>query len=144
MESANNLISDIANIKERYDRLLNRFNEFVAQILAVKGEDVRFNDIEIIDKGDNSINIRYLDRELIARFTFFINADGNRKGYVTCYKVSGYPKPEPIIIHSFNFTAQGETDLPPNNEGDPYELQDRVDAVNILLHWVRLSVNEDS
>jgi hypothetical protein len=84
MESTQNLLNELISIKERYERLLGRFNEFAAEILAVMKVDERLAGMELIVNDDNSLKVRYLDRELIAKFSLLIDNDGNRKGVLTC------------------------------------------------------------
>jgi hypothetical protein len=60
MESTKNLLNELISIKERYERLLGRFNEYAAEILALK---------KLIVNDDNSLKIGDLDRELIAEFS---------------------------------------------------------------------------
>lgn len=144
MESTQNLLNELISIKQRYERVLDRFGEFVSEILAVMKADERLAGIDLIVNDDNSLNIRYLDRELFVKFSLQIDDDGNRKELLTCYKINGIHEHEYKKIHSLTFDGQGRTDIPPAEGQDPYEINNRVDALNILFHWLRVSLNESS
>ena len=143
MEPANDLIEQIVSAKARYNDLLIRYNEFVAQITALLTDDDRLNDVVITQNQDNSLTIKFLDRELLAKFSFSIN-NGNRVGSINCYLMPIETEAEIRNIHSFTFTANGETNIPVPNDNDPYEIHNHRDAVNILAHWLRESLNENS
>lgn len=144
MESTQHLLNELILIKERREGLLGRFNGFVEEILAVLKVDERLAGIELINNGDNSLNIRYLDRELFAKFSLLIDRDGNGNGVITCYKVCSIPDHEYKQIHSFHFDSQGRADIPPVEGRGLYEIYNRVDALNILFYWLRISFNENS
>jgi len=141
MESADDLIGQIVSAIDRYNNLLIRYNEFVAQITALRAHDDRLNDVVITENPDNSLTIKFLDRELLAKFSFSIN-NGNRIGSINCYLMPIEPGTEIRNIHSFTFTASGEANIPVPNDNDPYEIHNHRDAVNILAHWLRESLNE--
>jgi hypothetical protein len=143
MEPANDLIGQIVSAKAIYNDLLIRYNEFVAQITALLTGDDRLNDIVITQNQDNSLTIKFLDRELLAKFSFSIN-NGNRVGSINCYLMPTETEAEIRNIHSFTFTANGETNIPVQNDNDPYEIHNHRDAVNILAHWLRESLNKNS
>ena len=143
MEPANDLIGKIVSAKDRYNNLLIRYNEFVAHITALRKKDDRLNDVVITRNTDNSVTIEFLDRELLAKFSFSIN-NGNRIGSINCYLMPIEPETMIRNIHSFTFTANGETNIPVPNENDPYEIHNHRDSVNILAHWLMESLNENS
>ena len=143
MEPTNDLIGQIVSAKDRYNNLLIRYNEFVAQITALLSDDDQLNDVVITRNTDNSLTIKFLDRELLAKFSFSIN-NGNRIGSINCYLMPIEPETEIKNIHSFTFTANGVTNIPVPNENDPYEIHNHRDAINILAHWLRESQNGNS
>ncbi|MBV2126114.1 MAG: hypothetical protein KUF75_13240 [Candidatus Thiodiazotropha sp. (ex Ctena orbiculata)] len=142
MESSDNLLENIAIAKSDYDRLISKFTLFFEEISDVKNNDRRFRDIDIKKSDNNSMSIHFLDKQLIVFFTFSINSKDGRRGHITCCKSTGDPINDLKIIDSFNFLISGETDIPTSRDDFKYYLHHRADAVNILLNWVWLSVNE--
>ena len=54
------------------------------------------------------------------------------------------PETEMENIHSFSFNAKGVTNIEVQNDNDPYEIHNHLDAVNILAYWLKQSLNENS
>lgn len=138
MDSTQDLIKEFQSIQKRYEKLHGKYTGFVTEIMAAKENDPSLNGIDIDNHDTNSISIRYLDRELLVRFSFFIGQDGHRKAYLSCYSVKNTPDTQPVSMHEFSFNAQGAADIP-HDGGDPYDIGNRADAVNILFYWIRLS-----
>ncbi len=143
MEPANDLIGQIVSAKDEYNNLLIRYNEFVAHITALRKKDDRLNDVAITRNTDDSLTIVFLDRELLAKFSFSIN-NGNSIGSIICYLMPIEPEAKIRNIHSFTFTANGETNISAPSGNDPYEIHNHRDSVNILAHWLIESLNKNS
>jgi hypothetical protein len=141
MEPANDLIAELRSATDRYNQLLARYNEFIAQITALLKADDRFIDVQITRNPNDSITITFLDRKLLVTFKFS-TIEGSRVGYINCYLKPSEPETEMKNIHSFSFNAQGVTNIEVQNDNDPYEIHNHKDAVNILAYWLKQSLNE--
>lgn len=141
MEDPMVLLSSPNTTHERYNRLQGLFNEFCAHIMNLIKEDNKFA-IFAIEQSGNTLTVNFLDRKIEARFLFFIDDYGAQKGYIHCQLLSPTEGDEPILIGKFSFNGQGEASITTNNDDDQYTINDRKDAITILLNWATISVKE--
>ena len=142
MKSPNELLKELNYLGKQYERMNNKYREFVAEILEVKKIDDRFDAITLEVTSDSEFGIRFLDRELLVKFSFFVDHNDNIKGCITCFLVINIPAINYKPINSFDFDGQGNADIPSSNTGGPYAINNRADAVNILADWLRTSLSE--
>ncbi len=142
MEPANDLIGEVTSAIEKYNRLLIRYNEFVAHITALRTHDDRLSDLVISQNPGHSFTIKFLDRELLAKFSFSIR-NGKQVGGIDCYLMPIEPDATVQKLHSFTFTSAGKTNIAVPNENAAYEIHNHDDAINILAHWLRQSLDAD-
>ena len=142
MEPAKDLIAELISATDRYYQLLERYNEFIAQIKSLLTRDERLTDVKITRNPNDSLKITFLDRELLVTFKFS-TIEGPRAGYINCYLTPNYPETEMKNIHSFSFNTQGVTNIEVQNDNDPYKIHNHKDAVNILAYWLKQSLNEN-
>ena len=142
MEDPMIILANLNTIQERYGRLKNLFNEFCAQVLNLKNEDERLN-ILAIEQSDNILSIEFLDRKIVAEFSFLVDDNGGQKGYISCQLMSPTEDGNSKLIEKFSFNGQGNASLATSNEDDPYVINDRTDAISIVLNWAAISVKEN-
>lgn len=142
MKPASDLIAELISATDRYNQLLARYNEFIAQITALLKRDESFTDVQITRNPNNSLTITFLGRELLVTFKFSI-IESSRAGYINCYLKPNEPETEMKNIHSFSFNVRGVTNIEVQNDNEPYEIHNHKDAVNILAYWLKQSLNEN-
>ncbi|MCU7853372.1 MAG: hypothetical protein KZQ80_14310 [Candidatus Thiodiazotropha sp. (ex Monitilora ramsayi)] len=144
MKNANELLEELAHIRGEYEKQLKRFCEFVAEIQEVISIDARLAGIDLDVIENNLLKIRFIDKELHVKYSYFLDKNNNQKGRITCYDICSTPDINYKVINSFCFDGLGTTDISINDERGPYVISTRPDAVNILLYWLRTSLDEDS
>ena len=142
MEDPMDILANLNSIKERYGRLQNLFNEFCAQIINLQKEDARLDLLEVEQSG-NILSITFLDRKIVAKFSSSVDDNGGQKGYISCLLLSPTDDDKPKLIEKFSFNGQGNTNIETNNENDPYVINDRSDAIGIILNWAAISIKEN-
>ena len=142
MEQAMVILGKLKTTLERYNKLQIRFNEFCSKISKTQKDDDRFS-IFKVEQTDNVLHIEFLDRKIEVTYLFSITNEENKKGYIQCSLLSPTPNNEPLVIEKFSFNGEGVTDIPAKDNGDSYEIQNNEDAMNILVNWIYLSLNEN-
>ena len=142
MEDPMVILANLTATNERYIRLQGLFNEFCAQILNLKKQDERLN-LLAVEQSGNILTVEFLDRKMEASFLFFVDDNGGQKGYIHCQLLSLTEDGNPKLIEKFSFNGQGTTSISSNSENDPYVINDRKDAITIVLNWAAISVKEN-
>lgn len=141
MEQTMTILATLNDTVERYNALQVKFNEFCAQILNTQKIDDRLS-IFTAEQTENILLIGFLDRKIEVTYLFSTTDEGSRKGHIQCSLLSPTLNNEPLIIEKIGFNGTGTADIPAKDNGDKYEIQNREDAINILVNWISLSLNE--
>ena len=137
MATINDSNTDTRSFEERREIHLSRFNEFIEQIKLAQKQGLLPGGMEIAENDNNSLTIKYQDRELIAKFSFAVNSIDILRGFITCFKKLETSERE-IEIYRLSFNEHGVADIPGGKPDDVNKINSKDVATKLFTHWVLL------
>jgi len=135
------LIANLNQTAGRYAQLQSVFEEFCAKSASLASKDAITQGIRHSpDRTNNRLEVAYCGK--VYRFAFAMDRD-TKKGVVTCTLPNGASQKDAVVVGSFTFDGNGDTDVQ-NTQGHPLRIDTLADAAHLVLHMIYQDINKSA